>query len=96
MTEGGSQLIGLPLWDLPWAGSDLTADDTARQRLRSAVARAAAGEPVRYSADLQRAEGDVRKIDISLTPIRDEAGKVIYIVPEGRDTTVEDGKIASS
>ncbi|MBP6010599.1 MAG: PAS domain S-box protein [Alphaproteobacteria bacterium] len=86
MTEGGSALIGLPLWDLPWAGSDLTADDSARQRLRSAVARAAAGEPVRYTADLQRAEGDVRKIDISLTPIRDEAGKVIYIVPEGRDT----------
>jgi hypothetical protein len=24
-----------------------------------------------------------RTIDISLTPIRDETGKVIYIVPEG-------------
>jgi PAS domain S-box-containing protein len=86
MTEGASQLVGLPLWDLPWAGSDLTPDDTARQRLRSAVAQAATGEPVRYTAELRRSETDLRKIDISLTPIRDETGKVIYIVPEGRET----------
>jgi PAS domain S-box-containing protein len=85
MTEGASQLIGLPLWDLPWAGSDLTPDDTARQRLRSAVAQAANGEPVRYTAELRRSETDTRRIDISLTPIRDETGKVIYIVPEGRE-----------
>ncbi len=85
MTEGASQLIGLPLWDLPWAGSDLTPDDTARQRLRSAVAQAAGGEPVRYTAELRRSETDTRKIDISLTPIRDDTGKVIYIVPEGRE-----------
>lgn len=86
MTEGASELIGLPLWDLPWAGSDLAPDDTARQRLRSAVAQAAGGEAVRYRADLRRSETDVRTIDISLTPIRDETGKVIYIVPEGRET----------
>jgi len=60
--------------------------ETARQRLRSAVAQAAGGEAVRYRADLRRSETDVRTIDISLTPIRDETGKVIYIVPEGRET----------
>lgn len=85
MTEGASELVGLPLWDLPWAGSDFAPDDTARQRLRSAVAQAAGGEAVRYRADLRRSETDVRTIDISLTPIRDETGKVIYIVPEGRE-----------
>ena len=42
MTEGQSQLIGLPLWDLPWAGSDLAPDDTARQRLKNAIAQAGA------------------------------------------------------
>jgi PAS domain S-box-containing protein len=88
MTEGASQLIGLPLWDLPWAGSDMAPDDTARQRLRSAVAQAASGQNVRYTADLRLSETDVRKIDISLTPIRDETGKVVYIVPEGRDATL--------
>lgn len=85
MTEGASELVGLPLWDLPWAGSDLAPDDTARQRLRSAVAQAANGETVRYTAELRRSAADVRQIDISLTPIRDEAGKVVYIVPEGRE-----------
>ncbi len=88
MTEGASELVGLPLWDLPWAGSDLAPDDIARQRLRSAVAQAANGETVRYTAELRRSEMDLRKIDISLTPIRDETGKVIYIVPEGRDATL--------
>lgn len=87
MTEGQSQLIGLPLWDLPWAGSDLEPDDSARQRLKGAIAQAARGERVRYTADLRRGEGDVRKIDISLTPVKDELGHVIYIVPEGRDVT---------
>ncbi len=87
MTEGQSQLVGLPLWDLPWAGSDLEPDDSARQRLKAAIAQAARGERVRYTADLRRGEGDVRKIDISLTPVKDELGHVIYIVPEGRDVT---------
>jgi PAS domain S-box-containing protein len=87
MTEGQSQLIGLPLWDLPWAGSDLEPDDSARQRLKGAIAQAARGERVRYTADLRRGESDVRKIDISLTPVKDELGHVIYIVPEGRDVT---------
>ena len=29
--------------------------------------------------------GSVRRIDLALTPIRDEAGKVVYILPEGRE-----------
>ncbi len=87
MTEGASQLTGLPLWDLPWAGSDLAPDDSARQRLKNAIAEAAHGEAVRYTAELHRAEGDVRKIDITLTPVKDEFGHVIYIVPEGREVT---------
>ena len=87
MTEGQVQLTGLPLWDLPWAGADLEPDDAARQRLKAAIAEASRGAPVRYTADLRRAEGDTRKIDISLTPVKDEHGHVIYIVPEGRDIT---------
>lgn len=87
LTEGGTQLTGLPLWDLPWAGSDLAPDESARQRLKDAIAQAAQGDVVRYTAELHRTAGDVRKIDISLTPVRDELGNVLYIVPEGRDVT---------
>jgi PAS domain S-box-containing protein len=86
MTEGTAPLAGLALWDLPWAGSDQAPDDAARQRLKGAVARAARGETVRYTETLTGPGEPVRTIDISLTPIRDESGKVIYIVPEGRET----------
>lgn len=87
MTEGAMQLTGLPLWDLPWAGSDTAPDDTARQRLKAAIARAARGEVVRYAETLTRSGEESRKIDISLTPIKDDHGRVIYIVPEGRDVS---------
>jgi PAS domain S-box-containing protein len=84
LTEGQTQLLGLPLWDLPWAGSDLEPDDSARQRLKAAVAEAARGESVRYTAEIRRPDGPPRAIDISLTPVKDERGRVLYIVPEGR------------
>ncbi len=87
LTEGQSHLIGLPLWDLPWAGSDLAPDDAARQRLKGAIAEAARGEVVRYTAELRRSDADMRKIDITLTPVKDGLGHVVYIVPEGRDIT---------
>ena len=87
LTEGHSQLIGLPLWDLPWAGSDLAPDDTARQRLKNAIAQAARGDVVRYTAELRRSDTSISKTDITLTPVKDELGHVVYIVPEGRDIT---------
>ena len=41
---------------------------------------------VRYPAELRDGE-TVRRIDLTLTPIRDESGKVVYILPEGREMT---------
>ena len=39
---------------------------------------------MRYVAEL--ADGETtRRIDLTLTPIRDPAGKVVYILPEGRE-----------
>lgn len=91
LTEGSTELKGLPLWDLPWIGDegpgeDIAPDEQARQRLKTAVADAAAGETVRYTATLTQG-GRERQIDLSLVPIKDDDGKVIYIVPEGRDVT---------
>lgn len=86
LVEGLSSLEGLPLWELPWAGGEFSTDDFANQRLKAAVAAAAKGETVRYTVDLK--DGDkLRKIDLSLAPVRDDKGAVIYIVPEGRDVT---------
>lgn len=85
LTEGASKLTGLPLWDLPWAGSDTAPDDSARQRLKAGVARAARGDVVRYTEALNIDGQRERKLDISLTPIKDDKGQVLYIVPEGRE-----------
>jgi PAS domain S-box-containing protein len=87
LTQGGEPLEQRFLWDLPWLGAaSLAPDDEARGRLKAAVAEAAAGKPVRYTAELRDGEA-LRKIDLSLTPIEDETGKVVYILPEGREVT---------
>ncbi|MFI4935811.1 MAG: PAS domain S-box protein [Caulobacterales bacterium] len=85
LTEGEEPLIGRPIWELPWLGAaGVSPDEAARSRLQDAVAAAASGATVRYSAELRDGE-TIRTIDLSLTPIRDESGAVIYILPEGRE-----------
>jgi PAS domain S-box-containing protein len=87
LTEGAQRLVGRPLWDLPWLGAaGAPADDPGRERLKQAVAEAASGVSVRYEAELSDG-GKVHRIDLTLTPIRDETGKVVYILPEGREVT---------
>ncbi|MEQ9145880.1 MAG: PAS domain S-box protein [Parvibaculaceae bacterium] len=86
LTQDGDGLQGRHLWDLPWIGREDAVDDTGRQQLRDAVARAAKGEAVRYTVDIDRPAGKLQ-IDLSLTPVRDASGDVVYIVPEGRDIT---------
>lgn len=84
LTEGDETLVGRPLWELPWLGAaGVAPDDAAREGLRAAIARAAGGETVRQIAELQDGE-KLRRIDLTLTPIRDAAGEVVYILPEGR------------
>jgi PAS domain S-box-containing protein len=85
LTRGGEALTGRPLWELPWIGAeDAPPDSAARVRLRQAILAAAGGRIVRDEAELT--DGLLtRKIDLVLTPIRDETGKVVYILPEGRE-----------
>ena len=85
MTVGAEPLVGRPLWDLPWLGvMGVAPDEAARDRLKRAVAAAAAGMTVLYTAELGDRDS-FREIDLSLTPITDETGKVVYILPEGRE-----------
>jgi PAS domain S-box-containing protein len=77
------EVIGLPFWEAPWFAHT----PGAPEQLRSALARAAAGEFVRYEVELQRPQGESITFDFSLHPVRDAAGAVTFIVPEGRDIT---------
>jgi len=55
------------------------------EKLKNAIRKAAEGEFVRYEAVNFDREGHRRFIDFSLKPVRDEKGKIIYLLPEGRE-----------
>ncbi|MGB3268124.1 MAG: PAS domain S-box protein [Microcoleus sp.] len=57
----------------------------AKQKVEAAVVTAAAGELVRYEADVLVAGGAVMTVDFSLKPIVDDSGKVVLLIPEARD-----------
>jgi PAS domain S-box-containing protein len=83
--DGAEAPLGADFWDLPWIGGGGQASgEEGRARLKSAVAAAASGLEVRYVAELRDGDG-VRRVDLSLTPITDAEGRVIYILPEGRE-----------
>ncbi|MBN1533388.1 MAG: PAS domain S-box protein [Spirochaetes bacterium] len=75
--------IGKPFWETPW----WIHSAEEQQRLRGAVRRAAAGEEVRFETNHRDAAGVMHDIDFSLKPIRDASGRILCLVPEGRDVT---------
>ncbi len=58
-----------------------------QQKLEQAIRQAVQGEIVHFEAKNQNALGDHRDIDCSVNPVKDEEGRVIYIMAEGRDIT---------
>lgn len=86
MAVGATQevdVIGRMFWEAPW-----WADRPEEQaRLREAIVRAARGEFVRFQTRHTKPDGSVLNVDFSLKPVFGEAGRVCYLVPEGRDIT---------
>jgi len=80
-----ADVVGKPFWEAFW----WTQDDSRVSRLRKAIEQAAAGEFVRYDVKLRGRNGASAFLDFSIKPIRDEAGKVILLVPEGRDISAQ-------
>ncbi|WP_412070312.1 PAS domain-containing protein [Rubrivirga sp. IMCC43871] len=76
-------VVGRKFWEGRWWQTT----EPARQRLRDAIAEAAGGAFVRYTAEVRGADGTVVPIDFSLKPVRDEAGDVVLLIPEGRIIT---------
>ena len=77
------KVIGMKFWDTPWWAHSLD----AQQQLKEGVLKARAGELVRYQTTHPLPNGEEAYIDFTLTPIKDEHGKVIMIIPEGHDIT---------
>ncbi len=56
-------------------------------RVRTGIKEAATGKFVRFETKYRPKDGAEATMDFSITPIRDESGKVTLLVPEGRDIT---------
>lgn len=80
--------VGKPFWEARW----WTISQETQQQLQDAIATAAKGEFIRYEVDVIGAGDTVATIDFSIKPVRDEAGKVVLLIPEGRD--ISDRKLA--
>lgn len=80
---GKETVLASPYWDTPWWRHD----PKLRQRLRAAIASCVKGNHARFETTHLDLKEEVRHVDFSLSPIRDEEGSVIYLVAEGRDIT---------
>lgn len=78
-----ADVIGRPLWEVRWWQGNAE----TQHRLQKAIKAAAAGEFVRYEVDVLGAKDAIATIDFSLKPVWDDDGKVVLIIPEGRDIT---------
>ena len=77
------QVLRKLLWETAWWRGSVVVN----KRIREAIARAAAGEPFREILPYWVADGGERVVDFSLHPIRDQAGKVVFLHPTGIDIT---------
>jgi cell cycle sensor histidine kinase DivJ len=88
-SKAGS-VLGKYFWDTPW----WTHSEEEQERLKEAVKRGVKGEFSRFETTHTDANGELAYIDFSLKPVFSH-GKVVYLVPEGRDITdrrrAEDG-----
>ena len=71
-----ADVLGKPVEQTYW----WSYSDSVQQQLRAAIERAAQGESSRYDVQLRAGENQFIIIDFSLQPLRDEAGKVEFLV----------------
>jgi PAS domain S-box-containing protein len=74
-------VVGQLFWATPW----WTHSPNLQIQLQQGIERAAIGELVRFEAKHFLADGSHITVDFSLSPIFDETGKVVMLIPEGRD-----------
>ncbi|MDD4182527.1 MAG: PAS domain S-box protein [Candidatus Omnitrophica bacterium] len=80
---GLSEVINKPFWETPWWAHS----PQLQEELRKAIKKVAQGAFVRFEATHLNKDGVLHYVDFSLKPIKDKSGKVIFMIPEGRDIT---------
>ncbi|MEH1817391.1 MAG: PAS domain S-box protein [Nostoc sp.] len=75
------EVVGKPFWEAKWWTISLE----TQEQLKTAIAAAANGQPIRYEVDVLGRDHQIITIDFSLRPILDRAGRVTLLISEGRD-----------
>jgi len=84
------QIVGKPLWEGPWwiPSANLV------EQIKTASAEAAAGKTFRAELPYFVGDGSQRVADVTIQPIRDETGRVLFLALTGTDIT--DRKLAEA
>jgi PAS domain S-box-containing protein len=77
------QVIGKRFWEGPW----WTPSALLVQRVQAASAEAAAGRTFRAELEYFVADGSERVADVTISPIKDEAGRILFLAATGSDIT---------
>ncbi len=78
-----AEVANKPFWEARW----WTISKETQEHLKKALARAARGEFIRYEVDVLGDGERVATIDFSIKPIKERTGRVVMLIPEGRDIT---------
>ncbi|HKJ05655.1 MAG TPA: PAS domain S-box protein [Geopsychrobacteraceae bacterium] len=73
-------VLGKPFWMTPW----WTHCPEVQQQIRDGVERAVLGQMVRFETTHLRGDR-LLNVDLSLKPVKNEQGEILFIIPEGRD-----------
>jgi len=82
------QVLGKPLWECGW----WSRSPEVQQRIRDAISRSIEGEPFRGEMRYWMADGSERVMHLACMPIRDESGRVMFLMLNGIDI----GEVAES
>jgi PAS domain S-box-containing protein len=78
-----SKAVGKKLWDAP----TMTAYPQNIAIMKEGIRRAAAGEIFTTEVQMEREGTPTSYLDVSVQPVKDENGKIIYLLFEARDIT---------
>ena len=77
------QIVGKPFWEGPW----WTPSKALVEKIKFGSMQAAAGQTFRAEMPYYVADGSERVVDVTILPIRDETGRVLFLAPTGTDIT---------
>lgn len=77
------QVVDVPFENTEWCNHDANQVEL----LRDAISRAAAGEHVCLELTRWTGVGDLRTLDLTITPCRDKFGVIVWLVSDGREVT---------